>query len=271
MKMPMADREKPAYYAVIPADVRYDDRIPPNAKLLYGEISALCNSAGICTAGNDYFAGVYGMTDRTIRGLIKSLEDSGYIRTDVLRDPKTGQIEGRNLYLSAAVSLKNMNGPNGESDPASGKYFPEASGKSFPPYIRKNNIYIPPKPPQGGDDPPKDKKRRGDYKASADVLPDRFEKFWKFYRTHCPPDANPGNRQKAIRAWDKLAPSDDLATEMARALAKQVRSAAWQKGIGVAHASTWINNHGWEDDWGRPAEAPEHCDDLGEEAAEWVT
>ena len=134
----------------------------------------------------------------------------------------------------------------------------------------KNNIYIPPKPPQGGDDPPKPERRRGDYKARADVLPDRFDKFWKFYRTNCPPDANPGNRQKAIRAWDKLAPSDDLATNMARALAKQVRSAAWQNGIGVPHASTWIKNHGWEDDWGRPAEDPRPNDSPGEEAAEWV-
>ena len=31
------DDRKPSYYAVIPADVRYDPRLKPNAKLLYGE------------------------------------------------------------------------------------------------------------------------------------------------------------------------------------------------------------------------------------------
>ena len=42
------DDIRPGYYAIIPADVRYDDGIPPNAKLLYGEISALIGKDGFC-------------------------------------------------------------------------------------------------------------------------------------------------------------------------------------------------------------------------------
>ena len=265
----MADKQKPAYYAVIPADVRYDEHIPPNAKLLYGEISALCNSAGVCTAGNEYFAENYGMTDRTIRGLIRALDDAGYIKTEIVRS-SGGQVEGRNIYLASAYLSKIMNGQQEVNGASRGKDFPLATGKDFPAYIKMNNIYYPPKPPQGGDDPPKPKKRRSDYKEQADTLPERFDKFWEFYRCHCPPDVNPGNRQKAIRAWDKLAPSDELATDMARALAKQVRSTAWQKGIGVTHASTWLNNHGWEDDWGGSAENTQEDSTPREEAAEWV-
>lgn len=275
----MADRPKPGYYAVIPADVRYDDQIPPNAKLLYGEISALCNSSGVCTAGNGYFAELYGVTERTIRGLIKALEDAGYIRSETVRDDKTGQIEGRHLFLAAAVTAKLLAAMQPGKGSASGKIFPEAtgkdfpqaSGKYFPPYIMYNNIYTSHKPPQGGDDPKiTQKKRRGDYKTQAETQPERFEGFWTFYRKACPPSVNPGNRQKAIRAWDKLAPDEELVTQMARALARQTKSEQWTKGIGIPHASTWLNNHGWEDDWGEAAQMENTPEPEAQPTGDWL-
>lgn len=41
--------EQPNYYAIIPACVRYA-KIKANAKLLYGEITALANKTGECYA-----------------------------------------------------------------------------------------------------------------------------------------------------------------------------------------------------------------------------
>ena len=102
-------------------------------------------------------------------------------------------------------------------------------------------------------------------KAQAETLPVRFDGFWLFYRQHVPPDRNAGNRQKAIRAWDKLAPDDALASIMAAALAKQVKTEAWKSGIGVPHASTWLNNRGWEDDWGAVAQEHAPADRRDEE------
>lgn len=71
--------EKPNYYAIIPANVRYDKDIIPNAKLLYGEITALCNKKGYCWATNDYFSNLYCVSKTSISTWIKSLADAGYI------------------------------------------------------------------------------------------------------------------------------------------------------------------------------------------------
>ena len=96
------DVVRPSYYAVIPADVRYDEGIPPNAKLLYGEISALIGKDGFCFASNAYFMELYGFSDPTISRLISQLEKAGYIRREIEKDD-SGQVKRRKIYLSVSV------------------------------------------------------------------------------------------------------------------------------------------------------------------------
>ena len=96
------DSIRPGYYAIIPANVRYDDSIPPNAKLLYGEISALIGDGGYCYATNAYFMNLYNFSDPTISRLLSQLEKAGYIRRELEKD-KTGQVVRRKLYLSVSV------------------------------------------------------------------------------------------------------------------------------------------------------------------------
>ena len=73
--------EQPNYYAIIPACVRYDNRLKPNEKLLYSEITALSNKTGLCFATNKYFADLYEVEIETISRWIRHLKDLGYIST----------------------------------------------------------------------------------------------------------------------------------------------------------------------------------------------
>lgn len=93
--------EKPQknYYAIIPANVRYDDNLIPSAKLLYGEITALCNEKGFCWAGDGYFAEQYGVGKATIQKWLRSLEKAGYINREVKYREGTREIEHRYITI----------------------------------------------------------------------------------------------------------------------------------------------------------------------------
>jgi DNA-binding transcriptional ArsR family regulator len=91
--------ESPNFYAVIPADVRYDTTLTANTKLLYGEITALCNQKGYCWATNAYFARLYEVTGRTVTRWLSELENGGYVTVKMRRDPKNRMTE-RHIYLT---------------------------------------------------------------------------------------------------------------------------------------------------------------------------
>lgn len=97
-----------SYYAIIPANVRYDEDLTPNAKLLYGEITALCNEKGYCWASNDYFAELYKTSTRTISRWIKQLISKGYIISNLIYRKGTKEVEQRHLYISLIGGDKNV-------------------------------------------------------------------------------------------------------------------------------------------------------------------
>lgn len=90
--------EKPNYYAVIPAEVRYDEKLKFSEKVLYGEITALTNYSGECYASNNYFARLYNTTPQAISKWINNLKDQEYI--DVDYEYKGKMIEKRVIKLT---------------------------------------------------------------------------------------------------------------------------------------------------------------------------
>ena len=97
-----------SYYAIIPANVRYDKQLSANAKLLYGEITALCNEKGYCWAGNSYFSELYGVSDRAVSRWIKELSVRGYIVSEMVYDEKGKEILYRKIQIAPAVMSPNV-------------------------------------------------------------------------------------------------------------------------------------------------------------------
>lgn len=93
----MSSAVQPNYYAIIPANVRYCKELEPSAKLLYGEITALCNQEGFCWASNKYFADLYGVEIRTIQRWIGSLHDMKFLYVHIER---SGMKSTRKIYIS---------------------------------------------------------------------------------------------------------------------------------------------------------------------------
>jgi hypothetical protein len=89
--------DKPNFYSITPANVRYDKNLSDKAKLLYGEITALTSVEGYCWATNKYFAELYDVSERTVTRLIAQLEEGKYIRVELT---KNGYKTVRKLYLT---------------------------------------------------------------------------------------------------------------------------------------------------------------------------
>ena len=101
-------KEKPNYYAIIPAEVRYSKTLTPNAKLLYAEITALCNMNGKCTASTQYFCRLYEVSRGAVQNWLKMLDDNGYIDRTVIYKQGSREIMHRYINLKDKGSVKIM-------------------------------------------------------------------------------------------------------------------------------------------------------------------
>ena len=110
---------KPNYYAIIPAQIRYDDKLTANAKLLYGEITALSNKKGFSWATNKYFAELYKVDKKTVSRWISQLEEGGYISSVVEYDKETKIVVKRSIKITDSYP-RDKNVHRGQKDPQGG-------------------------------------------------------------------------------------------------------------------------------------------------------
>lgn len=99
------EEQQKSYYAIIPANVRYDKDLAPNAKLLYGEITALCNEKGYCWASNQYFAELYGVSVLSVKRWVNSLVNKGYVYRTLTYKPNSKEVDKRILSIDSGIKI----------------------------------------------------------------------------------------------------------------------------------------------------------------------
>lgn len=91
--------EKPNYYAIIPAEVRYDPNLTSTEKLLYGEITSLTQKTGECWATNKYFASLYNVEPQSISRMIKHLTERNHLTYKIIYKEDKKEIEKRIITI----------------------------------------------------------------------------------------------------------------------------------------------------------------------------
>lgn len=120
--------EHPNYYGILPAKVRYA-KISMSAKVLYTELSALCQKEGYCYSTNEYFANLYDVTHKSISNWIAELVEIGAIVSVVEKNYK------RRIYLQEAYQYK----PQENKAEGVGKKSNTGVGKDLPYNNTSNN------------------------------------------------------------------------------------------------------------------------------------
>ena len=211
------------------APVLYNPELPDFTKLLYAVISSLTEQTGYCWASNERLARDFRKTTRTIQRSLRELQEAGYIRIE----DGDGGPGRRKIY----AGLSPMAGNHDKNVTVTMTKMSPDHDKNVTHNKKENKKEtVPPKAPQGAASVPNWK-------------PERFAGLWDYYPRHT-------SKQAAVKAWDKLKPSDELIAQMGRALRRQKAWDEWQRGIGIPHLSTYLNQRRWEDELEEPAAAP---------------
>lgn len=242
----------PNYYAILTAEVRYDKELPPMAKLLYAEVTALTAMNGICKATNDYFAEVFGLSKNSISRLISILVQKKYLHNVIKYKDGTKEIAER--YLTPILKNEYTLSPK-MSIPYTQKW-------GYP--ILKNeeaiinptdSINIPPyNPPKGEEE---DETIKNEFDTTSSKIKSQtskanfsfeamksFEAFWEAY-----PKQRAGNKQKAVAAYVRVL-REKRADAAGLQKAVELYAASDEVARGFAKGcAAWLNNDRFNDEY----------------------
>ncbi|MGO2699000.1 MAG: helix-turn-helix domain-containing protein [Enterococcus faecalis] len=189
--------EHRGYYAIIPAIVSYDNKINWNAKLLYGELTALANEKGYCWATNQYFANLYNVSKRTIISWLKQLEERNYIKMQIFYKPNSKMVDRRHIYILPYPTDTEFYTPSEENFITYGKNHQEGDEENFTTpseeNFTENNTLI---------NNTKNNTKNIYSVEQSSTMSELFEKVWKTYPKKT-------NKKKAKEQFLKKIKSDE--------------------------------------------------------------
>lgn len=217
-----------SYYAVIPANVRYDEDLPANAKLLYGEITALCNKKGYCWATNEYFAKLYRVSKISISNWVSALIKKGYIASEIVYKENSKEIEERRLTIVTTPIKENFNTPS--------KNFEYPIKENFNTPLKKSLIPIKENFKDNNTDNNKVNIKNNN------IISD-FEELWQMY-------PNKQGKSDALKKYKKLIKEGKTTKEQVadgiKRYCESIRINKTDKRY-IKHGSTFFNQECWND------------------------
>lgn len=225
--------ENISYYAIIPANVRYDEGLPANAKLLYGEITALSNKKGYCYASNAYFAKLYKVSIRSIQSWIASLSAKGYISVELKYIKDTKKVDERRITI-VSPHEENVITPVKKTSSPPCRNFPHPHEENS----MENNTGI----------NTTSNNTENNNTAIAD-----FEKLWAIY-------PNKKGKSAALKAYEKAIKEGTTYADIERGILAYKAQIAREKTETrfIKHGSTFFNQRAWLDDYDTSNALPDY-------------
>jgi hypothetical protein len=216
-----------SYYAIIPANVRYDTDLTPNAKLLYGEITALSNEKGFCWATNSYFADLYSVSKTSVSLWIKQLIEKNYITAEIVYKEGSKEILHRYLKIVKDPIQDNLNTPISDN-----------LNTPIQENLKENNTVINNTTINNTVNKKKERHPIKEYEAE-------FETLWKEY-------PRKKGKEKAKASYVKFRKKDEGMYERVQLGLKQYKRYIEVHAIGeefIKHGATWFGNASWNDEY----------------------